>query len=40
MIAEGVVHGTTSLPTRLDVATWVANGMPEMKREGGIIWNA
>jgi hypothetical protein len=40
MIAEGVVHGTKSLPTRLDVATWVANAMAEMKREGGIIWNA
>jgi hypothetical protein len=40
MITEGVVHGTTSLPTRLDVATWVANTMAEMKREGGIIWNA
>jgi hypothetical protein len=40
MIAEGVFHGTTSLPTRLDVATWVSNAMAEMKREGGIIRNA
>jgi hypothetical protein len=40
MIPEGVVHGTTSPPTRLDVAMWVANVMAEMKREGGIIWNA
>jgi hypothetical protein len=40
MIAEGVVHSTPSLPTRLDVATWVANAMAEMKREGGIIRNA
>jgi hypothetical protein len=40
MIAEGVVHSMTSPPTRLDVATWVANAMAEMKREGGIIWNA
>jgi hypothetical protein len=39
MIAEGVVHSMTSPPTRLDVATWVANAMAEMKREGGIIWN-
>jgi hypothetical protein len=39
MIAEGIVHGTTSLPTRLDVATWVANAMAEMTREGGVIRN-
>ncbi len=39
MIADGVVHGTTSPPTRLDVATWVDNAMAEMRREGGIIWN-
>jgi hypothetical protein len=39
MIAEGVIHGTTSTPKRLDVATWVASAMAEMKREGGIIRN-
>jgi hypothetical protein len=40
MIAEGVIHGTTSTPTRLDVATWVASAMAEMKGKGGIIQNA
>jgi hypothetical protein len=40
MIAEGVVHGMRSLSMRLDVATWVANAMAEMKREGGILRNA
>ncbi len=39
MIAEGVVHGTTSLPTRLDVAKWVDAAMLEMKGEGQIIRN-
>ncbi len=34
MIAEGVIHGTTSTPTRQDEATWVASVMAEMKREG------
>ena len=40
MIAEGVVHGTTSPPTRLDVAKWVDAAMLEMKGEGQIIRNA
>ena len=40
MINEGVVHGTTSLPVRLDVAKWVHNAMLEMKGEGKIIRNA
>jgi hypothetical protein len=40
MIAEGVVHGTTSPPTRLDVAKWVDAAMLEMKGEGEIIRNA
>jgi hypothetical protein len=40
MITEGVIHGTTSTPTRQDVATWVASAMAEMKREGEIILNA
>jgi hypothetical protein len=38
--AEAIIHGTTRSPTRLDIATWVANTMEEMKREGGIIRNA
>jgi hypothetical protein len=40
MIAEGIVHGTTSLPTRLDMAKWVDAAMLEMKGEGQIICNA
>jgi hypothetical protein len=40
MIAEGVVHGTTSPPTRLDVAKWVDTAMLEMKGEVDIIRNA
>ena len=39
MISEGVIRSTTSTPTRLDVATWVASTMAEMRREGGIIGN-
>ena len=37
MIAEGVIHGTTSLPSRADVANWVNSVMAEMKAEGRII---
>ena len=40
MIAEGVVHGTTSPLTRLDVAKWVDVAMLEMKGEGQMICNA
>ena len=40
MLADAVIHGTTRSPTRLDVATWVAITMEEMKREGVIIRNA
>ena len=40
MIAEGIVHGTTSPPTRLDVGKWVDVTMLEMKGEGQIICNA
>ena len=40
MMAEVLIHGTTRSPTRLDVATWVAITMEEMKREGVIIRNA
>ena len=39
MIAKGIVHGTTSPPTRLDVAKWVDATMLEMKGEGQIICN-
>jgi hypothetical protein len=40
MIAEGVIHGRTSLTTRLDMAKWVSVAMLEMKGEGQIIRNA
>jgi hypothetical protein len=40
MTNEGVVHGTTSPPARLDVAKWVQNAMLEMKGRGDIIRNA
>jgi hypothetical protein len=40
MIAEGVIHGTTSPPTRVDVAKWVDVAMLEMKGERQIICNA
>ena len=39
MIAEGVVHGTTSPPLRVDVAKWVDAAMAEMKGEGKTIQN-
>jgi hypothetical protein len=40
MTNEGVVHGTTSPPARLDVAKWVHAAMLEMKGRGDIIQNA
>ncbi len=40
MMAEALIHGTTRLPTRLNVAMWVAITMEEMKRGGVIIRNA
>ena len=40
MITEGMVHGTTSAPTRLNVATWVDQAMAEMKAKCGIVSNA
>jgi hypothetical protein len=39
MMAEAIIHSTTCSPTRLDIATWVANTMEEMKRVGVIIRN-
>jgi hypothetical protein len=39
MMAEAVIHGMTSTPTRLNVATWVNRAMGEMREEGGIIRN-
>ncbi len=33
MISEGVIHGTTSTPMRLNIATWVDEAIKEMKRE-------
>jgi hypothetical protein len=40
MISEGVIHGTTSTPTRLNVATWVNEAMKEMNRERAMERNA
>jgi len=40
MIAEGVIRGTMSPPTRRDVAMCVDWAMAEMKSEVGIIRNA
>ncbi len=40
VMAEAIIHGPMHSPTRLNVATWVANMMEVMKREGGIIRNA
>ncbi len=40
MIAKGVQEGTTSSPTRHDVAVWVNKAMAQMKEEQRIIKNA
>jgi hypothetical protein len=40
MIAEGVIHGTTSSPTRRDVTGWVDRAVAEMRSEGTICRNA
>jgi hypothetical protein len=40
MISEGIIHGTTSPPTRRDVAGWVERSMAEMKDNATIISNA
>ena len=40
MISEGIVHGTTSNPTRLDIATWVDREMADMKAGRVIVRNA
>jgi hypothetical protein len=40
MITEGVQEGTTSLPTRCDVAVWVDEAMAKMKEKQQIIKNA
>ena len=37
---EGVIHGTTGVPTRRDVAGWVDRAMAEMKEAVGIVRNA
>jgi hypothetical protein len=40
MIAEGIIHCTTTPPSRRDVAGWVDRAMEEMEREERIIKNA
>jgi hypothetical protein len=37
MITEGIVHGTMSALTRLNVATWVDRAMVDMSAERGIV---
>jgi hypothetical protein len=37
MIAKGVQEGTTSSPTRRDIAVWVDKSMVQMKEEQRII---
>jgi hypothetical protein len=39
MIAKGILHGTTSKPTRLDVAKWFNSAMGEMRRKVKIVQN-
>jgi hypothetical protein len=40
MMAEGIIHGTTSTPSRVHVAKWVDAAMAEMKEKGDNIRNA
>jgi len=40
MISEGMANGTTSTPTRLNVATWVDQVMADMSAKRGIVRNA
>ena len=40
MIAKGVIHGTTSPPTRRDVAGWIDRAVAEMQSEGTVCRNA
>jgi hypothetical protein len=39
MISKGIIHGTTSPPTRHDIGAWLDRVMAEMKREQGIVRN-
>ena len=40
MLANGIVHGTTSPLSRADVAKWVNAAIAEIKAEDRIIQNA
>jgi hypothetical protein len=40
MISEGITNGTTSTPTRLNVASWVDQAMGDMSAKRGIVRNA
>ncbi len=40
MISEGVIHGTTSTPTRLIVAMWVDQAMKDMMTQRTMVRNA
>jgi hypothetical protein len=39
MIKEGIKEGTTSLPTKCNIAEWVDKAMVQMKEEQRIIKN-
>jgi hypothetical protein len=40
MIAKGIKEGTTSLPTRRNIAVWVDKAMAQMNEEQRIVKNA
>ena len=40
MISEGITNGTTSTPTRLNIATWVDQAMADMSAKRRIVRNA
>ncbi len=37
MMAEAIIHRMMHAPTRLDVATWIAAMMEEMRGEGAMF---
>jgi hypothetical protein len=40
MIFEGIIHGMTSTPTRLIIATWVDQAMKDMMTQCAMVRNA
>jgi hypothetical protein len=39
MIAEGIIHSTTSKPTREDMVKWVNNTMAEIQSDCRLVQN-